>query len=380
MCLQAAQTVMTIRIITINLFIIITKKKHMKHYFSLIFIFTLILGMASTGTKAQETERQYKINCIAFYNLENLFDTIPNNSRGRDEEYTPEGKKVWGSKIYTEKLENMADVISKIGTEHSPKGPAILGVCEVENRSVLEDLVKMPKIADRNYKIVHFDSPDYRGIDVGLLYQGGIFELTSSRSVTLNFPDAPKYKTRDQLVVSGKLDGEMIHIIVNHWPSRSGGEKRSRPRRVSAGKLCRTIVDSIMTVDPKAKIIVMGDLNDDPSNKSVTKALKAKGKKKKLKEGDLFNTTWSLHKKGIGTLAYRDSWNLFDQLIISQQLLNDEEGYKFYKTQIYNKKEICQKEGKYKGYPLRTHVGSTYMGGYSDHFPSYLFVIKEIKE
>jgi len=272
----------------------------------------------------------------------------------------------------------MSDVISQIGGELFPGGPAVLGVCEIENRRVLEDLISAPKLKPSGYSIVHYDSPDARGVDVGLLYRPEFFKVTSHRSATLHIPDNPNFKTRDQLVVSGLLDGEPLHIIVNHWPSRRGGEKRSLPFRMAAAKLTRSIVDSILATDANAKIIIMGDLNDDPDSPSIVKGLGANPYREKLKPGELFNAMGSLYHEGIGTLAYRDSWNLFDNLIITQSLLNDDKStWTFFKSKVFNKPFLQQPSGQFAGYPWRTYVGNNFTGGYSDHFPVYLFLIKK---
>jgi hypothetical protein len=323
-------------------------------------------------------EKQYKVATVAFYNLENLFDTLDTPDKN-DFEYTPEGNKDWNTKKYYSKQENMAKVISQIGADLTKTAPAVIGVSEIENRNVLEDLIKMPALKPYNYKIVHYESPDRRGIDVALLYQESIFTVTNSLAAKLTVEEKEDFFTRDQLVVSGLLDGEKIHFIVNHWPSRYGGEKKSRPMRNAAADLCRSLADSIMNEDPRAKIIIMGDLNDDPNNESLLKHLNAKRDERTTKEGDLFNTTYPLFKKGIGTLAYRDNWNLFDQIIVSYPLLGEDRStFKFYKTLIFNKDFLTQQEGRYRGYPLRTHAGGVYKNGYSDHFPVYLYLIKEI--
>lgn len=327
-----------------------------------------------------QPQKAYNVACIGFYNLENLFDTINNKELFLSEEFTPESEKQWTSQRYHEKLNHMAEVISKIGTDVTPDGVALLGVSEIENRGVLEDLVKESSIADRDYQIVHYDSPDRRGVDVGLLYQPKYFEVVNSASHRLTMPDDTNFRTRDQLVVSGYLNGEMIHVIVNHWPSRSGGEKRSRPKRNAAGELSRHIVDSLLNLDPNAKILVMGDLNDDPVNPSVLEHLRAKGKEKELEPGDMYNPMYNLYREGIGSLAYRDLWNLFDQVIVSQALLGDDKSsYKFYKAFVFNKNFLKQKEGAFAGYPNRTFVGDRYLGGYSDHFPVYVLLIREKK-
>ena len=338
----------------------------------------LFLTLTAVNASAQDEKQAYKITCVGFYNLENLFDYW-DDTLIHDEEYMPDGAKGWDSTKYASKLHNMSKVISEIGTQYTPDGAAVLGVCEVENRGVLEDLVAMPKIKDRDYQIVHFNSPDRRGIDVGLLYQEKYFKFKHANKYPLNFTDdnGKVRHTRDQLVVTGEMDGEDVSIIVCHWPSRWGGQKASEPRRVEAAKVSRVIIDSLIKAEPNAKIILMGDLNDDPVNVSLTDYIRAKGKKGKLKNGDLFNTMWDHYKKGNGTLAYRGAWNLFDQIIISQPFLSDDaSSYVFHQSAVYRKEYMIQQEGAYKGYPLRTHAGGKWTNGYSDHFPSYIILKK----
>lgn len=345
------------------------------HFIALAII--LLLPFFSITTFCQEEKTESKIS-IGFYNLENLFDTINNEELILSEEFTPDSEKKWTSSRYHEKLSNMAFVISKMATDLTSDGIAILGVCEVENRGVLEDLVLEQSIKDRNYQIIHYDSPDARGIDVGLLYNPLYFEISNSKTYKLSLTNNPDYLSRDQLVVSGFLDGENIHVIVNHWPSRRGGEEKSRYKRNAAGDLTRSIVDSLLVINSNAKILVMGDMNDDPTNESIIKHLQAKGKQNELKEGELFNPMYQLQKDGFGTLAYRDTWNLFDMVIVSQGLLGeDKSDYKFQKAVVFNKNFLKQKEGNYAGYPNRTFGGKKYLGGYSDHFPVYVILKKE---
>lgn len=274
----------------------------------------------------------------------------------------------------------MSSVIADLATDVTPDGVALLGVSEVENKKVLEDLVAMPKLAPRNYQIVHYDSPDKRGIDVGLLYQEKYFKVKKSASYRLVFSSDPDYRTRDQLIVTGDMDGEEVSIIVGHWPSRSGGQAASEPRRIDAAILGRKIIDSLLTANPKAKIILMGDLNDDPVNKSVSEYIRAKGKIEKMKSGDMYNVMYDHYKSGNGTLAWNDAWNLFDQIIVSEALVSkDASTYVFHKAVVYNKDYIKQHGGNYNGYPLRTHAGGVYLNGYSDHFPVYMILKKEVK-
>lgn len=339
-------------------------------------ILCLFVFIFTTGVNAQQS---YRAAVIGFYNLENLFDTI-DTPDVLDEEFTPEGLDRWTGDKYWHKIENMAQAISRIGEDDGWKGgPAVLGVSEIENREVLEDLIAHPLLKESGYQIVHYDSPDKRGVDVALLYRARFFRVTASTSTELKIFDeaGERIFTRDQLVVSGIFDGEPMHFIVNHWPSRSGGEAASRPRRNAAADLTRHLVDSLRNIDANAKVFVMGDLNDDPINESLREHLKAGADPKKLKEDELFNCMFPLYKKGIGSLYYRDGTNLFDQIIITPALLGkDYSSYKFYKTQVFNSSFLVQKDGQYKGYPLRSYVGTVFQGGYSDHFPVYVVIVK----
>ena len=221
---------------------------------------------------------ELNLECVAFYNLENLFDTIvdPDTNKILQEDFTPLGKKNFNTDKYFHKLKNLAFVLDTIGKEVTPLGPSIIGVCEIENTLVLKDLVSQSSIADKNYKIIHHEGSDARGIDCALLYDPLHFKVTSSKSVKFIIPENERFRSRDQLVVSGELLGEKIHFIVVHWPSRRGGEAKSRPKRIEAAKLTKSIVDSLKQIDKNAKVIVMGDFNDDPISPSVADFLKAK--------------------------------------------------------------------------------------------------------
>jgi hypothetical protein len=351
----------------------------MKYYQGFSFIARVSVAVLTTQLGWSQSNPQYKVACIGFYNLENLFDT-EDDPLTDDAEFLPNGTYTWDSTKYANKLHNMAAVIADLATDISPDGVAVLGVCEIENRRVLEDLVAMPALKSRNYQIVHYNSPDARGVDVGLLYQEKYFKLKNSASYRLVFSDAPDYATRDQLIVSGEMDGEMVSIIVGHWPSRRGGQQASEPRRIEAAQLGRKIIDSLLTADPNAKIILMGDLNDDPVNKSITQYIRAKGQISKMKKGDMYNVMYDHYKSGNGTLAWNDAWNLFDQMIISESLTSaDASTYVFHKSFVYNKDYMKQSEGNYAGYPKRTHAGGVYLNGYSDHFPVYMVLKKEVK-
>jgi hypothetical protein len=363
-------------------------------------ICSIILSI-STGF-AQE--KKFKVHTVAFYNFENLFDTI-NDPDTYDEEYTPaEG---WTLKNYKKKLDNLSRVLIELGTSENQKNsPVIIGACEIENRRVLEDLTKHPTLINKGYKVVHFDSPDKRGIDVGFLYQEKHFQPISYINVPLYIYEnetasdkkdkkeaeetddkgavdakTKRIYTRDQLLVTGMLDNEEINIIVNHWPSRSGGEKKSSPYREAAGRLNRKIMDSIIKINPNAKIITMGDLNDGSYNNSVKEGIGAKLKKEELKKpADIFNPFEQMAKEGHATLFYRDSGDIFDQIMVSEQFIskdkNDYATFKYWKAGIYNKPFLIQKTGQWKGYPLRNQNG---IPGFSDHFPVYIYLVQEVK-
>lgn len=330
-----------------------------------------LLTLANCAAFAQH--QKVKVATIAFYNLENLFDTI-NDPEKNDEEFLPAGANHWTSERYQKKLANMSKVISQVGDEFIKGGPTLLGVSEIENRLVLEDLIKTPALANSGYDIVHYDSPDGRGVDVGLIYRKRDFTVINSVSARLNMPGEPGWKSRDQLVVTGLLDGDTISVIVNHWPSRGN----QPPYRAAAAGLTRSLADSLYKVSSRAKMIIMGDLNDDPVDESVFVILGAEGREPKVKPGMLFNPMWKMFRDGIGSLAYRDSWNLFDQTIISEPLLNDKSGaWHWYRTKVYNQPFLITLDGQYAGYPFRTFAGGAYAGGYSDHLPVYTIVVKE---
>lgn len=325
----------------------------------------------------KEDAKRYEVACIGFYNVENLFDT-ENDPLINDEEYLPDGANAWTPERYQRKLENISKVISLLGTDHTPDGAMIVGLSEIENTRVLEDLVATDNLRDKRYGIVHHDGPDRRGVDVALLYRKDFFTVESSRSIRVSNPADTNFRTRDQLLVTGLLNGQRMHFMVTHWPSRRGGEKASAHLRMLAARVGRRVVDSILTAEPDARIIYMGDLNDDPVNKSVTEGMRAKGTRK-LNPGEFFNPMMQPYKEGNGTLAYRDAWNLFDQMLLSPALLDENsKGYRFYKARIFNKAFLRQAEGNFGGYPLRTYVAGRYEGGYSDHFPVYVLLTREI--
>jgi len=354
-------------------------------------------------SSAKSQQKKFVVHTVAFYNFENLFDTI--NQANNDEEWLPNGAQNWTSKKYHQKLHNLARVISEIGTTENPNNsPTLIGGSEIENRGVLEDLIKEPALINKDYGIIHFDSPDKRGIDVALLYQKKHFKPTSYVNIPLLiYRDGAKEKdkdkdkdtedktesdkntaavgervyTRDVLLVTGFLDGDEVNVIVNHWPSRSGGEKKSSPFREAAGRLDRKIMDSIFKINPNAKIINMGDLNDGTYNKSVKEGVGAKLKKSEVKEFGIYNPFEQMAKDGNCSLFYRDAGDIFDQIMVSEPLIrNDYSSFRYWKAGIYNKPYMIQTTGQYKGYPLRHGANEV---GFSDHFPVYIYLIKEAK-
>ncbi|MEN8886104.1 MAG: endonuclease/exonuclease/phosphatase family protein [Winogradskyella sp.] len=333
---------------------------------------------------SQQEKKRFKIHTVAFYNLENLFDTI-NDPLKYDEASPLMELKANRSEVYKKKIKNMARVVASIGSDKSNNSPAIIGVCEIENRAVLEDLVNDPLLLGKDYGIIHFDGPDRRSIDVALLYQKALFRPIDSSSHELKIYDDVSRKrvyTRDQLLVSGQLEGDLIHLLVNHWPSRSGGEARSRSKRVGAAKLNKHLIDSLQSIDPYAKIFTMGDLNDDPTNASVKKVLKAQKDKSRVPLKGIYNPFEKMFtEKGYGTTAYRDAWSLFDQIMVTKPLLDDDySSFRFWKAGIYNKAYLTNKRGRWEGYPFRSFADGGFTDGFSDHFPVYVYLIKEVKD
>ncbi len=328
-------------------------------------------------------QKPYK---VVFYNLENLFDTI-NDPNKNDEEYLPEGARKWTTYRYNQKLANMSRVLYDIAAEDK-NFPAVIGVSEIENRLVLEDLIATPKLAKANYRIVHYDSPDRRGVDCAFFYRPDKFQLEGSEAHRVSFPGRPNFLTRDLVAMWGKIEGEPFYFIVSHWPSRLGGKERSQYSRDHVAAQCKHICDSVRKVNPATKVVIMGDFNDDATDKSITDVLGAKGDKKGkikgLNPNDMYNPFYSMLKAGYGTLGYRDSWNLFDNIVVSENLatgstgslkIQKKQGAKLYGN-IFYRPYMIQREGQYKNYPLRSFVGSNFQNGYSDHFPVYIYISK----
>lgn len=343
----------------------------------LVLILAAAIAVAWSAQAQTQSKQAVQVAGIAFYNLENLFDTIPNNPEGRDAEYTPGGSKQWDARKYRNKINNLAYAISQFTTKTTPYGPAVIGVSEIENRSVLEDLVANPAIAAWNLQIVHHDSPDARGVDVGLLYNPRYFKV---ENVTNHRLHAVPFRTRDQMCVVGSLLGQRIAVIVNHWPSRLGGQERSEPNRCAAAALSKNIADSLWQVDPEIGVIVMGDLNDDPQDRACAVVLGGKRKIDDAKAHGFYNPFWEMLEKGIGTLAYRSSWNLFDQIIISGNLATAPDNrWHFLRSIVHNHDFLKDKEGSRVGYPKRTFAAGSYLNGFSDHFPTEVLLTRKVE-
>ncbi|MGZ4090548.1 MAG: endonuclease/exonuclease/phosphatase family protein [Bacteroidia bacterium] len=345
-------------------------------------IFLLVLSFVANLLPAQklQKDKHYYLAAIGFWNVENLYDTL-NDQWKNDEDFTPAGTNAWNGEKYRKKIEHLAEVISQMATDITPDGLAILGMCEIENKSVVQDLVNSPKLKKRNYKIVHIEGPDARGVDPSFIYNPVYFKVTKSLSYHVPYVSDTAHKTRDILVVSGSFVGEPLTVLVNHWPSRRGGELISRPNRNAAAKVARHIADSITTADPKAKVIIMGDLNDDPVNVCVKEVIGTYSDEKKPVEGKYFNPMERKYKDGIGTLAWQDSWNLFDQIMLNKNWMQGNfESWQYHDVRIFNKEFLKSDFGNFKGYPFRTYSGGTYTAGYSDHFPVFITIAKEHKK
>ena len=339
----------------------------------------LLLLMGVAGTYAQD--KKYQLYGIGFYNLENLFDTCHDVGHN-DYEYLPDGTNKWTGLKYTNKLRNMARVLSDMGTDRLPMGCAAIGVSEVENAKCLTDLCNEPPLRERGYQFVHIEGPDQRGVDCALLYNPSLFTVSNVRLVPYVYRRAEDANraTRGFLVVRGVLGGERLAVIVCHLPSRSA----TSYYREEGGRQIRELKEALQREDPRLRVIIMGDMNDDPQDKSMAVALGAKRKIKDVPTNGLYNPWWDVLASGSGTLQYDGKWNLFDQIIVSHNLLHQEgaDDYgtlKLRRHQIFRRDYLFQKEGKYKGNTLRTHAGGVWLDGYSDHLPTVIYLMKERK-
>ncbi|MFS4466374.1 endonuclease/exonuclease/phosphatase family protein [Maribacter sp. 2210JD10-5] len=305
---------------------------------------------------------------VAFYNLENLFDTH-NNNHTLDDDFTPSGFKEWTPKRYSNKLNKLARTIFEIGKDLNQHAPVLVGVAEVENNKVLKDLLNTKPLQNVDYGFVHYESPDERGIDTALLYRKKYFEVLETAPLLLMIDniDGVRDTTRDILYVHGKLNKEEVHLFVNHWPSRRDGNDITEYKRVKAAEVVKRKMEEIELLDQNPNYIVMGDFNDDPKSLSIQTL---------MEDTSLFNPMEKLHlPKERGSSNYKKSWSLFDQIILSHSFFNYQKGtHSFSKANIFDDKSLKENKGKYKGSPFRTYVGKKYLGGYSDHFPVYILL------
>lgn len=346
----------------------------MKHFFF------AVIGVLWAFLPAS-AQKKYSVYGVGFYNQENLFDTCHDEGK-RDYDFLPTGSYKWNAMKYNHKLNNMSRALADMGTDVLPNiGCAIIGLAEVENSKALDDLIAQPALSARNYQYVHIEGPDRRGIDCALLYNPSLFSVKNTRLV----PYVQKLKkdsafyTRGFLTVSGTLADENVAVIVCHLPSRFS---ESFYRELGAEQV-KAIKDSLLNDDPNCKVFVMGDMNDDPIDKSMAGILKGKANIKDVNEGDMYNPWYNiLVKEGVGTLLYQGSWNLFDQILLTPNLLNKDDNkdfssLKFWKNQIFKRDYLFQTEGKYKGSPKRTTAGGVWLDGYSDHLPVVVYLVKE---
>jgi predicted extracellular nuclease len=315
---------------------------------------------------------------VMFYNVENLFDTS-DDSLTADEEFLPKSPKKWDSEKYNKKISDLARVISSVNEKELP---ALIGLAEVENKKVLEDLVSSPKLRKGKYGIVHFDSKDERGIDAALLYNSEEIELLDSKAIPVSFGKDINDLTRDILFVKCRIKGDrIINVFVNHWPSRSPSQEESEMKRVMAALALRKEVDNILNIDNEAAVLIMGDFNDEPTNRSVFQILNASDKRKNAHYRDLYNLMFDSHNiNGEGSITYKDAWQMFDQIIVSQSLLSQQGGYhvSYSDGKVFKNGEVLVKDPVTGAMIInRTFGGDKYLGGVSDHLPVYTILRKE---
>jgi len=314
---------------------------------------------------------------IMFFNTENLFDT-KDDTLTNDDEFLPEGERHWNNYRFYKKLNNTARVIIAVGEWQLP---AIVGLCEIENRYVLNQLVFETPLKNFDYRIIHRESPDWRGIDVAMLYRPEVFTPDTFFVIPVLFSFDPESRTRDILYVKGRFNNnDTIHFFMNHWPSRYGGYMETAAKRDHAALLLRNRVDSLFRINPHSKIVIMGDFNDGPSDKSIRGVLKAQPDLPDVQPCLVNLMAPYAQDKSSGTLKYRESWDVFDQVIISSYLLTADSGMvvKNSKAYIYNKDFLMEEDNRYLGKkPFRTYFGFKYQGGYSDHLPVYVDLEKK---
>ena len=352
------------------------------------FIVAALLILMSLSASAQKTQQNY---VIGFYNLENLFD-IYDDPVKNDNEFLPEGKNKWTQAKYEKKLHNMAKVIRAMA-DNNKRWHTILGISEIENRLVIEDLVSQPEIADANYQIVHYDSPDRRGVDVALLYKPDQFTYLDSESIPFDFnsdidfsdTDTSYFKTRDILMVHGLIAGEHFAFYVAHLPSRIGGKGGNLRGR--GGEIIYNHSREMEAKYPGIKIVAMGDMNDNPTDDSMAKYLHGQERLENVTPGEFYSPYISMLKAGYGSLCYQGVWSIYDLELVNYNLAHAPNGGlkiqpvtknhgKEYYGVVFKRPWMTTQKGQYKGYPFRTFSNGAFVGGYSDHYPTYIVIGK----
>jgi predicted extracellular nuclease len=332
-----------------------------------LYLLTLLFWFSSFSQPSIKSYRnEFTIAC---YNVENLFDTI-DNIDVKDEEFLPSSEKLWTSIRYQKKLDDISRVLLEINPSDLP---VIIGLVEVENQNVLNDLVHASAFKNQNYGIIHHESPDFRGIDVAMIYRKDKFKVIMHEILPVTFDDDPNYKTRDILLVTGQLNGQIFHIFVNHWPSRIGGDEKTETKRMKASAVLKNRINQLFAIDPKANIIVMGDMNDEPTNKSLTEIQSVNS----IDSGArLVNIMVSDDSEGLGTYFYNGDWNMLDNILVSNRMINSSQfRIENNKGSIFSSEWMIFENKNGAKTPNRTYVGNKYTGGVSDHFPVY-FKIK----
>ncbi|MCF8365915.1 MAG: endonuclease [Bacteroidales bacterium] len=346
------------------------KNLHFNTLLLLLFFNFFINSQALAQNSATQPPPSFR---VMFYNVENLFD-IYDDSLKRDEEFTPDGERHWTNRKFYDKINKVYKVIAAVG-EWNP--PALVGMCELENRFVLEKLIDETPLKKYDYRIVHHESPDRRGIDVGLIYRPTMFELFYHKAIPVVFADDTAYKTRDILYVKGLLGGkDMLHIFINHWPSRYGGYLSTVNRRNQAAEILKQKTDSLLMANPKTAIVIMGDFNDGPEDESFAKVIGATAPDGDINLQGYYNLTLTKQESwNNGTLKYRENWDIFDQIVVSGSVLLPGPGIKATgnKATIFHAPFLLEDDNTFLDVkPFRTFTGFKYNGGYSDHLPVYI--------
>ena len=341
------------------------------------FYIALLLSLLGNSCSSQPILDDDSAVCIAFYNVENLFDT-KDDKKVNDNQYLPKSKIEWDEEKYQNKLKNLSQVLFDIGRKEVASGASLIGLAEIENEQVLKDLIVKDSLANRGLKYVHYNSPDKRGIDVALLYNPKKFYVLEKESVPLNGfkKDGKKLYSRDILKVKGVLGTDTVWVFVNHWPSRRAGKEKTAYLRKIAAVALKAQTEKIRKLNPKAKIIVMGDFNDTPEDASIKTHLQTSKKSETVKGNEFYNPFEVMTKNGVGTTPYRGDWFMFDQILFSRELVQTSPGYKYASSNIFTAPYLYQHGGKYDGYILRTFAGGNYLNGYSDHLPVYSILKK----